>query len=279
MVVGRTRITSLFLHVRDSDSLDLHIRNLLIYGTDINHLDPPELYKRYRLDKTPIRRVDGAAVGPHAPPYAVYPLYIRTPANTLTDPIVRISDFGTSFVVAETPNPQLHTPEPYLPPEAFFNEPVTLAADIWTLGVNLYEVLGERCLFETFAWDRDDIIAEMVNTLGMLPKRWWEKWEARGEFFEEDGSWRKGGVMRICTPKFRRLHQRMWDMGRGETPETCQWDVAGGEMRALEELLRGMMTFEPSERFTAEQVLRSEYMVKWALPAWERQCARQRGGR
>lgn len=66
-------------------------------------------------------------------------------------------------------------------------------------------------------------------------------------------------------------------MGRGETPETCQWDVAGGEMRALEELLRGMMTFEPSERLTAEQVLRSEYMVKWALPAWERQCARQTG--
>ncbi|KAK3307649.1 kinase domain-containing protein [Chaetomium strumarium] len=233
---------------------DLHVRNFLICGTDIDHLDPLDFYRRYRLDMTPVRRVDGTAVGPHAPPYAVYPLHIKTPANSLVNPVIRISDFGTSFVVAEEPNPALHTPDPYRPPEAFFNEPITLAADIWTLRVNLYEILGERCLFETFFWDRDDIIAEIVNTLGLLPKRWWEKWEARGEFFEADGSWRKGGITRIFTPKFRRLHQRMWDMGRGETPKTCQWDVEGGEMRALEELLRGMMAFEPSERLTAEEV-------------------------
>jgi hypothetical protein len=66
----------------------------------------------------------------------------------------------------------------------------------------------------------------------------------------------------------------MWDMGRGETPETCQWDVEGGEMRALEDLLRGMLAFEPGERLTAEELVRSEYMVKWALPAWKRQVSR-----
>jgi hypothetical protein len=44
-------------------------------------------------------------------------------------------------------------------------------------------------------------------------------------------------------------------MGRGETTETYEWDVEGGEMRALEEILRGMLVFEPSERLTAEQVL------------------------
>lgn len=72
----------------------------------------------------------------------------------------------------------------------------------------------------------------------------------------------KGDSTRITKPKFRWLHQKMWDMGRGKTPETCRWDVAGGEMRALEELLRGMMAFQPGERLTAEQVLKSEYMVK-----------------
>lgn len=64
-------------------------------------------------------------------------------------------------------------------------------------------------------------------------------------------------------------------MGRGETEETCEWDVAGGELRALENLLRAMMTFEPGERPTADQLLRSEYMVKWALPAWKRQERQQ----
>ncbi|OBT69530.1 hypothetical protein VE03_01057 [Pseudogymnoascus sp. 23342-1-I1] len=159
------------------------------------------------------------------------------PADKLVDPIVTISDYGTSFVVATERSPELHTPALYLPPEDFFKEPITQAADIWTLAVNLYEVL---------------------------------------EFFEPDGSWVRN-IKRIYTPVFRPLHQRMWDMGRGETPESCQWDMKGGEMQALEELLRDMMAFEPAERLMAEQLMKSEYMVKWAMPAWERQLERRKG--
>ncbi|KAK1589922.1 kinase domain-containing protein [Colletotrichum navitas] len=230
-----------YLHSRGVCHGDLHMRNFLLYSQDfnqnLNSLDPEGLYKRYRLDKAPISRFDGTPVGPHAPPYAVYPMHVKTPADNVVDPMVGISDYGTSFVVAtvkealtEPHTPELHTPALYLPPEGFFNDLITQAADIWTLGVSLYEVLGERPLFESFGWDRDDIIAEM----------------------------------------------RMWDMGRGETPDTCQWDTQGGEMQALEELLRGMMAFEPTERLTAEQLMRSEYMEKWAMPAWERQQERQR---
>ncbi|KAL2018660.1 hypothetical protein VTK56DRAFT_495 [Thermocarpiscus australiensis] len=204
-------------------------------------------------------------------------MYIRTPANTLLDPIIRISDYGTSFVAATEQSPKLHTPALYLPPEAFFEEPITLAADVWTLGVNLYEVLGERPLFETFSWDGDVIIADMINTLGAPPRRWWDRWEKRAEYFEPDGSWRRGGIVgRIYTPRCR-LHQRMWEMGRGETPETCQWDVEDGEMRALEALLMGMLAYESGEGLTVERVMESEYFVKWASPAWERQRER-RGG-
>ncbi|KAI1195787.1 kinase domain-containing protein [Nemania serpens] len=264
-----------YLHSRGVCHGDLHLRNFLLCGPDLNHLSPDELYKRYRLDKAPVKRVDGAAVEPHAPPYAVYPMHIKMPADKLVDPIIKISDYGTSFTVVTETSPKLHTPALYLPPEDFFGEPITQAADIWTLGVSLYEVLGERALFETFGWDRDDIMADMVSTLGPPPTRWWDSWENRKEFFEPDGSW-VSNMKRIYTPAFRPLHQRMWDMGRGETHETCQWDVERGEMRALEELLRGMMAFEPAERLTAEQLMRSEYVVKWAMPAWERQQERRR---
>ena len=197
---------------------------------------------------------------------------LSIPANELDNPEVIISDYGTSFIVSQTPSPTLHTPALYAPPEDLFNERITrpTAADIWTLGVNLYEVLGERPLFETFAWDRDDIIGEMIKTLGQPPKRWWDSWANRPEFFEADGSW-VANFGRIGTPVFRRLHQRLWDMGRGETEQTCVWDVSGGEFRALEEMLRAMMTFEPANRPTVEQLLKFEYMTKWALPAWERQ--------
>ncbi|KAK3386145.1 kinase-like domain-containing protein [Podospora didyma] len=263
-----------YLHSRGVCHGDLHIRNFLLSGPNLDSLSPEELYERYRLDKVPITRVDGEAIEPHAPAYAVYPLHIKMAADRLVDPIVRISDYGTSFVAAAEPSPELHTPALYLPPEDFFNEPVTQAADIWTLGVNLYEVLGERPLFETFSWDRDDIMADMVSTLGRPPARWWDKWENREEFFSSDGSWLRD-IKRIYTPGSRPLIRRMWDMGRGETPEACQWDVEGGEMRALEDLLRGMLKFEPAERLSAEQLMTSEYMVKWAMPAWERQLQRE----
>jgi serine/threonine protein kinase len=161
---------------------------MLIYGPNIDRLSPDEIYKLCPVCKSPVKRVDGTPVEPHAPPYSVHPLRSHIPANRLIDPRVKISDYGTSFVVADKPSPKLHTPSLYLPPEDFFGEPVTPAADVWTLGVNLYEVLGERPLFETFAWDHDDIIAEMVSTLGQLPQRWWDKWANRSEFFEYDGS-------------------------------------------------------------------------------------------
>lgn len=145
---------------------------------------------------------------------------------------------------------------------------IPFAADVWTLGVNLYEVLGERVLFETFTYDRDDILADIISTLGLPPRRWWDAWANRGGVFEEDGEWRKGGISRIYTPAWRPLEQRLWDMGRGETPETCDWDVE--ELRALLALFRGMLAWEPEKRWTAEDLLSPEYMVKRALPAWER---------
>ena len=249
------------------------MRNFLLRIPDLDGLSIPELYQRFgKPYEVPIRRVNGKPSEPHAPPHAIYPMSLSIPANEVDDPEIIISDYGTSFIVSQTPSPTLYTPALYSPPEDFFNEPITqpTAADIWTLGVNLYEVLGERPLFETFAWDRDDIVAEIINTLGQPPMRWWISWVKRSEFFEEDGSW-VADFRRISTPVFRRLRQRLWGMGRGETEQTCEWDVAGGELRALEDMLRAMMTFEPAERPTADQVLRSEYMVRWALPAWERQ--------
>ncbi|KAK9437321.1 rho type Ras-like GTPase [Metarhizium brunneum] len=258
-----------------SPNPDLHLRNVLFRDPHVGQLSPDLVCKSYRLDQAAISRVDGAAVEPYAPPYAVYPMHMKMAADKLRDPIITISDYGTSFILATERSPELHTPPLFLPPEDFFQEPITLAADVWTLGVSLYEVLGERPLFETFNGDRDDIIADIISTLGRPPARWWDKWENRNEFFNPDGSWIHN-LERIYAPVSRPLHQRMWDMGRGMTPETCEWDVEGGEMQALEKLLRSMLAYKPLERPTAQQLMRSEYMVKWAIPAWERQLERSK---
>lgn len=257
---------------------DLHLGNFLLRVPEFDNLSPDELYERHgKPYEVPTHRLDGKPSAPHAPLHVVYPMKQNMPSNKMTDPEILISDYGTSFTISKTTSPRLHTPALYAPPEDFFNDRIIgTAADVWTLGVVLYDAMGERPLFETFAWDPDDIIAEMVNTLGyeQMPERWWNSWKCRSEFFNEDGSW-VSNFRRIGTPAFRRLHQRMWDMGRGETPESCQWDVAGGELRALEDMLRSMMTFEPAQRLTARQLMASEYMVKWALPAWQKQIRRK----
>lgn len=142
---------------------------------------------------------------------------------------------------------------------------MVLSANIWTLGVNVYEVLVERPLFETLTWSKDEILAEMISTFGELPSRWWDSWENRPEISNQDVS------SEITS---RSLSQRLWDMGRGGTSASCEWDVHGGELDALEELLAAMLTLEPGRRPSAKQLLASEYMVKWALPSWEKQLSR-----
>ncbi|KAF1955554.1 kinase domain-containing protein [Byssothecium circinans] len=158
-----------YLHASGICHGDLHLRNFLLRTPAFYGLSTVELYKRFSEPfKVPIRRVDGKPGGPHAPPHGIYPMTLSMPANELDDLEVIISGYRTLFVVSQTPSLTLHTPALYAPPEDLFYEPITrpAAADIWTLGVNLYKVLGERPLIETFAWDRDDIIREMINTLG-----------------------------------------------------------------------------------------------------------------
>ena len=41
------------------------------------------------------------------------------------------------------------------------------------------------------------------------------------------------------------------------------------ETQAILELMRGMLRFRPEERLTIDEVLRSEWMVNWALPQLE----------
>lgn len=253
---------------------DLHPGNFLLEGLGIDGTKPDTIKETYRLDKCPLSRVDGQTCNPVAPPYAVYAIDFSIPCENVTDTIVMISDFGTSFLSEKYENSKLYTTAIYLPPEHFFNERITQAADIWTLGVSLYEVLGETQLFETFTQDPGGIVSAVSSTLGPPPARWWEKWRSQGGKFGHDGNWMRD-MNRLAIPTSRSLRQRLWHMGRGETMESCEWDVGGGEMDALEAMLAGMLAYEPSERLTAEQLLSTDYVVDWAMPAWKRQEERR----
>ena len=184
-------------------------------------------------------------------------------SDELSDPRTCISDFGEAWLSqGDQPKQDLQTPVLFLPPEAIFaKSQLGSPADIWTLACSIYEIMGERPLFEGFMPDRDDIAAEMVSCLGPLPRPWWEAWQARGEFFNEDGSWRTD-MTRPYEPKSRSLLLRLQKMGRQKTSE-----FSTAEMESLEKMLRTMLEYDPRKRATADEVIQSEWMIQWGLPS------------
>lgn len=215
--------------------------------------------------RLPIERLDGNPNGPEVPEYCVPPAFIFESSEEIVDSQIIITDFGEAFFQNEK-REELHAPMLLVPPEIFFGDggpPI----DVWTLGCTLYEILGERPLFEGFMLDKDHMLAEMVSTLGDLPKHWWDIWEHKTDFFLEDGSWNPD-THRSHAPYSRPLIERLRIMGRGEDPETCEFSRE--EMASLEKLLKllkQMLAYEPSKRITTGAAVESEWMKEWGRPA------------
>ncbi|KAI9733991.1 MAG: hypothetical protein M1834_002648 [Cirrosporium novae-zelandiae] len=242
---------------------DLHSNNILFRSPGFKWCTIEDLYRRLgEPQRLPVERLDKNPLGPEVPRYCVLPVMIQS-SEEIVDARVVISDFGGAFFNDEE-RKALHTPILLLPPEVFFHEPIGPAIDIWTLGCTLYDILGDRPLFEGFMPGQNHVIAEMVSTLGHLPKRWWEQWQQRTDFFLEDGAW-KMDTNRGHAPYPRPLSERLCIMGRGEDPATCEF--CPEEMMCLEKLLGGMLGYEPSERITAGAAVASEWMEKWGQPA------------
>ena len=245
---------------------DLHLNNILLPGPELDAWTVDEVYKNLGEPKRePNRRVDDGPLGPEVSSYSVFPVDMTIPAERIEKSRIRISDFGEAF--SGEPPKTLRTPIFLLPPEVIFHEEPGPAADIWTLACIIYEILGETSLFQTLFASKDDILAEMISTLGPLPSRWWPLWQNRPKYFTEDGSWipeLQGRLPQITRP----LKERLWNMGRGRTPEQCEFSVE--EMASLGKLLAAMLVYEPSERITIDEVVESDYMTRWGRPALEK---------
>ncbi|KAI4152834.1 MAG: hypothetical protein L6R39_001729 [Caloplaca ligustica] len=222
-----------------------------------------DIYRNFHTPReTKIHRVDGAPLGPEVPEYSVMPAQTLIVCDEVSDPRICISDFGEAWLSTDTPPEDLHTPLPYLPPETTFaRDQFGFPADVWTLACSVYEIMGERMLYEVYFGDRDDVLAEMVSCLGPLPQHWRDAWQAWGKFFQEDGSWRTD--MTRHDSKSRPLHQRVFhDMGRENDPE---FSIA--EAESLERMLRAMFQYEPAKRATIDDVVKSDWMTHWGLPS------------
>lgn len=71
------------------------------------------------------------------------------------------------------------------PPEAYFEPqgPLSFSADIWSLTVTMWEILGMKALFSNEYITQDEMVSEHIDVLGPMPQHWFESWKECGEFF------------------------------------------------------------------------------------------------
>lgn len=173
-----------------------------------------------------------------------------------------LSDFGEAFIYSsEQQKYKSRIPLVIRPPEARFesDKPLSFSSDIWTLACTIWSIIAQRPLFEGLLATEDDVTCEQVDTLGVLPPEWWRKWEARRDKFSEDDK-------PLNRNPFRSWHNRFKDRVQQPRRDSGMPIFDVKERDAIFDMLRPMLSFRPENRPTAQQILESEWMVKWALP-------------
>jgi serine/threonine-protein kinase SRPK3 len=111
-------------------------------------------------------------------------------------------------------------------------------------------------------------VAEQIDVLGYhnFPKSWRNQWDRLGK--EED-------CENSVIPRQPTDDRETWPSLEDAFEEFVQKyrrrrEAAGTfeekETQAILDLMRGMLKFQPGERLNIDEVLKSEWMVNWALP-------------
>lgn len=102
---------------------------------------------------------------------------------------------------------------------------------------------------------------QMVPMLGKLPEPWWSSWQARGQWYKDDGA-------PLISPRSGKPSMLMDTLEElligcslpGDEPKGGK-NKAGGfavpieESKVLGDLLRAILKYDPKERLTVEAVL------------------------
>lgn len=187
----------------------------------------------------------------------------------LQDAHVLVSEFGESY----SPSSEIrraedcHTPLAMRPPEARFGPqaPLSYSADIWSLAVAAWDILGMKPVFSNDYITEYEMVSEQIDVLGPLPKHWWERWEERGEFFDQAACPTDG---REVSPILKQAFEKDVQSYRQKFKDGEVWGGGGEEARAIFNLVRQMLTFQPEKRPTIEDILESEWMVNGYFLAW-----------
>lgn len=188
-----------------SDLLEANI--LLRLPSTIDNFTPDQLYEKYgQPEFEQITRMDGQPLDHWVPTHGIVPIWFEGASDTisLADSRILLIDFSESFQPAVDVRKSSLTPFILRPPEILLNRTsqVSFPAEMWSLAGQLFAIMGQRPLFETWFPSEDRILEEHVDTLGVLPKEWWANWANRSQFFD-------GQLRRVDESRRRLLKDRL----------------------------------------------------------------------
>ena len=265
-----------YIHSRDFVHGDLHRGNILLQPqSNFDKLTTKELYELYgKPVLEPVNRLDGQPSPTGVPKHGVVTIWLGISSEKITLPEARVllSDFGQTFSPIRQKRFESHTPLLIRPPEARFEPtmPLTFSSDIWTLACTIWDIVAQRSLFEGFLANEDDMTCQQIAALGPLPAEWWEKWEGRRDFFTDDGE-----PNNQATSQYRSLEDNFELNVQKPRNQEGMSPLGSSERDAFFAMLRPMLAFRPENRPSAQQVLESEWMVKWAIPEYEKVLSSQ----
>ncbi|KAF9883407.1 hypothetical protein FE257_003490 [Aspergillus nanangensis] len=260
-----------YVHAQGFIHGDIHLANILVkIPPSFDHLSPEQLSEEYgapelepvvRLDENPLPLPAGV------PSHAVTPIWLGAVSDkiTPTEASILLYDFGEAFAYPKERKYLSRAPLVNRPPEARFEPdiPLSFSADIWSLACTIWCIIAQRPLFEGFMATADDMTCEHVDALGILPPDWWKTWKARGEKFTDDGA-------PINHNPYRSWDDRFEDSVQEPRQDRGMQRIDAEEREAIFSMLRPMLSFTPGSRPSTRQLLESEWMVKWALPEFDK---------
>ncbi|KAH7327768.1 kinase-like domain-containing protein [Stachybotrys elegans] len=240
-----------FLHRHGLCHGDFRPSNILVKLKNLNQLPEDRLLELLGPPLKAHVRSQSGDLPASSPQYLVCQADTSRLGEYMTDDICVI-DFGESFPIASPP-PDLGMPENYLPPEVLLGEnAVGLPCDLWALGCTLFEIREQLPLFYMIT-DPDELLAEFVRFFGKPPRSFRDKWEAWGDFFDEQGRWIQGGEdwsLEVALSKPIEVIEN----GRVKALIT-----SAEEQKLMADLLYKLFQYEPDKRWSVEDVLAHDW--------------------
>ena len=236
----------------------MHTHNIASQIPNLDSWTAEKIYEKLgEPEKNRIPRYGNGPLGPEAPPYAVPPAYFWSLGVEKLTKTIKIIDFGeASFSHDE--RKKLHTPLPFRAPESFFGESIAQPADIWAFSCTVFDIFANDHLFDGFIPSKDTILVEMVNSLGILPPQWWEKWESRSYYFSNDATPNAAHNPKLSKPLTLRIQEMR--SSPGNQPKRAPRPFKTDEMINLQNLLAATLQYLPSNRITANHISKLDWI-------------------